>query len=265
MAAALASFKPIRRMVDLGKQINTAGQTAVITLLFYLVFTVVGLALHEWNPLWFVWLQQEGGTHGYDGQYVYGWAADRFDGVIAISRLPGYRLQRIFYPIVVSIVSMGRLALIPWVMIGVNVVVIPVTTWKLATWLKEQELWVGYALMYGLYVGTFMAFSRDLTEPLAFGLIVFAAVPLFKGKWWGVIPLALALLTKEITLLFLLGFMAVYFLQQNWRGFFIVASGGIPFCGVGVVFTQPLWRFADYPGARYGTGSLYGVFASSVA
>jgi len=229
MLSVLATSKPVTAVMSTLQKLQTVRQAAIITFLFYVAFTFVGLALHDWNPLWFVWLKNGPGTSGYDGLHVYWWALEGFDGVISQATIPEYRLQRIFYPVVVEVLSFRQVAVVPWVMLGVNIAAITFATREIAIWLKRQNLWVGYALMYSLYVGTFMAYSRDLTEPLAFGLIIVSIIWLLDNNLLGGVPLALALLTKEITLLFLLGFLAADFLSQNWKRMFVVGIAGVPF------------------------------------
>jgi hypothetical protein len=91
-------------------------------------------------------------------------------------------------------------------MIAVNLAAICVATHLLAKWLYAQALSPWYALMYAFYVGTFLAYSRVLTEPLALCLAILGAILWLREKHaWALLALALAVLTKEVTLLFVLG------------------------------------------------------------
>jgi hypothetical protein len=190
---------------------------------FYGLFTVAALALHGWDPLWFAWLGQRyldldpGAPTGYDGQFVYYLA--RYGGD-AMPRLdnPPYRLQRILLPAVVRLLSLGQPALVPWAIIAVNLAAILSITWGLAAWLKKHDLSAWYALMYALYVGTLMAYSRDLTEPLALCLAAWGAV------WWqeekhvpAILSLSLAALAKETALLFVLGIACSELARKQFR------------------------------------------------
>ncbi|MCX5825907.1 MAG: hypothetical protein NTY86_21120 [Deltaproteobacteria bacterium] len=175
------------------------------------------------NPLWFVWIGERyanldsGGHTGYDGQFTYYIA--RY-GSAAIPNLdnPPYRLQRILFPVSVFLLSWGSSDLIPWMMIAANLIAVVLTTYFLAKWLSEQELSPWYALMYSLYVGTFMAYSRDLTEPLAFCLVALGIILWFRRMYTRAsVALALALLTKEITLLFVFGILASALVQKNLK------------------------------------------------
>lgn len=180
---------------------------------FYVAFTLIALGLHDWDPLWFVWIGERyadldpAGRTGYDGQFIYYLGRDGRDAIPHLDN-PAYRLQRILLPVVVRVLSLGAPALVPWAMVAINLVAIVITTHTLARWLEVQNLAPGYAVMYALYVGTVMAYSRGLTEPLAFCLATWGAVLWLRDEpARAVVPLALAALTKEITLLFVIGLL----------------------------------------------------------
>lgn len=187
---------------------------AAVTLVvgcFYAGFALVALGIHDWNALWFVWMGERyadldpDGRTGYDGQFIYYIARD---GETAIPHLdnPPYRLQRILLPIAVRLLSLGASASVSWLLVVVNGLAIVVTAYLLAKWLDQRGVSPWYALMYALYIGTFMAFSRDLTEPLALGLAAGGSALWLQGRRVrAVLLLALAVLAKEITLLFAIG------------------------------------------------------------
>jgi hypothetical protein len=221
-----------------------------VTLAFYLCFTVVALALHGGNLLWFVWLGERyhdldpNGRTGYDGQFIYYLARD---GVAAIPHLdnPPYRLQRIFYPVVVSILSLRQAGFVPLVMLGTNLAAIVVGTHVLARWLQFWRLPFWYALTFPFYVGTFLAYSRSLTEPFAFALTALGMVAWFQEKHArAAVFLALALLTKETVLLFIAGLGIVVLLQKEWRKGGWLLAAGVP------LFLWELylyWVFGEIP------------------
>ena len=190
------------------------GSAALVTLVvacFYATFTIVALCLHGGNPLWFAWIGerfadlQPGGRLGYDGQFVYYIARD---GLASIPHLdtPAYRLQRIGLPILGRVLSLGRVELVPWVILFVNLMAIIIITHLLAKWLRSQSLSPWFALALPLYVGTIMAYSRDLVEPLAYSLVAGGTISwLRKRQAAAVILLAFASLTKETAALFVFG------------------------------------------------------------
>jgi hypothetical protein len=181
---------------------------ALLAAALYLLFTVAALALHSGDPLWFMWMGERyaeldpAGRTGYDGQFVYYLARD---GAAAIPRLdnPPYRLQRILLPVALRLLSFGRPQAMPWALIAMNLAAVAATAGVLAGWLRGQGLSPGYGLLYPLYVGTLMAYSRNLIEPLAFLLAAAGAVAWLRNRrGWAVALLALAALAKETALLF---------------------------------------------------------------
>src|SRR5262249_53765037 len=158
---------------------------------------------HGWNPLWFVWIGERyaaGDPHGktgYDGQFIYYLARDGWAGLPHLDN-PPYRLQRVLYPLLTRALTGGDATAIPWVMVGINAAAILATTWLLTRWLTAQGLSRWWGVVYPLYVGTFFAYSRDLTEPLACALAL-AGVLAWFGERWAValVLLALAALTRE--------------------------------------------------------------------
>jgi hypothetical protein len=99
----------------------------------------------------------------------------------------------------------------------------------LARWLERQELSPWYALTYSLYLGTVMAFSRVLTEPLALCLAAWGCSLWLRDKRAGaVLVLSLALLAKETMLLFVFGVACAELLRQEWRRAVVVLVAALP-------------------------------------
>lgn len=189
---------------------------------FYGAFTFVALALHGWNPLWFVWIGERfayGDPHGhlgYDGQFVYYLARDGWAALPHLDNQP-YRMQRIFYPLLARGLSGGDAAAIPWIMLAINATAILTTTWLVTGWLIAHRQWRWWGLVYPLFVGTFMAYSRDLTEPLACAL-AFAGVLAWFGERQvlAIVLLALAALTRETMVLFAVGLGLAELARGHW-------------------------------------------------
>lgn len=198
-------------------------QVTLVVALFYLLFTVAALLRHDGNPLWFVWLGERyseldpNGRVGYDGQTVFYLATKGAEGIAHLDS-PPYRLQRILFPLVVGMLSLGQPALAPWVMIGINGLAIVLTTYLLARWLATRSLSPWYALTYGCYVGTFLAYSRALIEPLTF-LLAAGGMLQWKEKRYGVAAalLAAATLGKETAVLFVGALVLAELAARNWR------------------------------------------------
>jgi hypothetical protein len=196
-----------------------AGATSVrgpvlLAAAFYLSFTIVALAAHGWNPLWFLWIGDKfadlnpSGRSGYDGQFVYYVAVDGFAAAPHLDN-PPYRLTRIVLPLAARLLAGGIPTAVPWAIVAINLAAIVATTWLLARRLAGNGASPWFALAYPFYVGTFLAYSRALTEPLAFFLAAAGSVAwLGRRRHHAVWLLALAALTKEITAVFAVGLAA---------------------------------------------------------
>ena len=206
----------------------------LFVLAFYLLFSLLAMVRHDWDPLWFTWIGGRfseldiNGSIGYDGQFVYYLARD---GAEALDRLdiPVYRVQRILLPFLTALLSLGQPTIIAWLIPLINMAAVTATTYLLASWLKSESRSPWYALIYALYVGTLMAFSRDLTEPLALFLAALGAVLWLRNELsWAVVALALAALTKETMLLFALGIAAAELLGRKPKRALTVLASVIP-------------------------------------
>jgi hypothetical protein len=219
--------------------------------LAYLLFALAALYLHGGDPLWFAWLGERymsgapNGSIGYDGQFVYAIAQD---GLEATPRLdnPPYRLQRILLPLAVGLLSGRRTQVILWLIPLVNWAAISGATYLLAHWLAERRLSPWYALVYAGYVGTLMAFSRNLTEPLMVLLAVAGVVAWHRERpGWAAFWLALAMLAKETALVFV-GGVAIHALWQR-------RYSALPWLGVSLL-PLLLWQGMLY--RRFGVLAL---------
>jgi hypothetical protein len=222
------------------------GATTTVVLvvaLFYLLFSVVAMTRHGGDPLWFAWLGERyrdldpAGRRGYDGQFVYYIASY---GRAAIPHLdtPAYRLQRILLPLLVGTLSLVTTLPVAWMIPLVNAAAIVGTTYLLARWLADQGLSSWYALIYGLYVGVFLAYSRDLTEPLAYGFVGLGVTFWYKGyRLPAALALSFASLTKEITLIFAVGIFASAVMKREFKTAIWPGVASVPFL---------VWQFYLY-------------------
>lgn len=207
------------------------------TALAYLLFVLLALGLHDGNPLWFAWLDDDfvseapAGSIGYDGQFFYAIARD---GLEATPRLdnPPYRLQRILLPALAGVLALGDGARVAWTILLVNLLAIIATSALLSHWLERAGTSPWYSLIYTGYVGTLMAFSRDLSEPLTSMLAVAGVISWERGR----VPLAsallaLAALAKETALLYC-AICALYaLLRRDWRSLLWAAASALPALG----------------------------------
>ncbi len=147
-----------------------------------------------------------GPAFGYDGQFCYFLALDPKNAHYYMDA-PAYRYERILYPLLVRILALGQPSLIPYTLIAVNVVAITGGVLLLAYWLRRHGISPWLALVYGLSAGVSVGYQRDLTEPLAYGLVILAICCFEFSRrraLWAGLCFGLAALARETTLVFAL-------------------------------------------------------------
>lgn len=177
---------------------------------------------HDCDPLAFVIMGARftrgdpSGNMGYDGQFAYYIAVDPV-GALAHLDNPAYRYQRILYPLLTRVLSLGQPALVPWALVFLNVVSISLSTELLGQLLGRHGLSRYLALLLPLWLGQVFALRADLNEPLCY-LLVIAALWWYERDQYSLSAAALAAsaLTKEGGLLFLPAIVLVTLLQKRW-------------------------------------------------
>ena len=217
-----------------------------VALLVCLAYVLLTLARYDFDPRYFALIGTQydpglpDGRPGYDGQFAYQIARDPLNGWTKTD-VPAYRYQRIVYPMTARVLALGQADLVPWTLILVNVIALTA-----GVWLTERDSaalsgqpW--YALIYGLSAGTLMSVRLDLTEPLAYALAQAGVLLALKDRWrWAAVVLALAALTKEMTLAVAAGIGLVYLFQRQWhRSIVFGASVLLPFA----IWQIALWRW----------------------
>jgi len=194
------------------------------------------------------------GTEGYDGQFAYYIARDPIGSVDCLD-VPAYRMQRILLPILGRILSLGQETLIPWAFVIINLTALVISTALLEQLLITERVSRWFALVYGLYIGVFMAVRLSTAETLAYGLVV-------AGIWFerrnhltgSAIMLMLAAFAKEMIGLFVAGYLLYFVLNRRWwdaiRLGLIV---GIPFVGWQTILYAWLGQFGVSSGGALAT------------
>jgi hypothetical protein len=143
--------------------------------------------------------------NGYDGQFYYYLAADPMEARHYMD-VPNYRYTRILYPMVARTLAVGRVNLIPYTLILVNLVALGAGTYVIGLWLVRHLISPWFAVFYGLYPGLFGSLQRDLAEPLAFLL---AGLGMYLFRFGGrhrialsAVAFSLAALTRETLAIF---------------------------------------------------------------
>lgn len=180
-------------------------------------FIVAGTDFYDSN-IWGDKIQLNEGQ-GYDGQFFFRYALNpcATEDISGIKvDLPPYRHQRIMYPSLSWLLSLGKPQLLPFVMILVNFLAIIgscVFLKKLATRLKIDNR---LALLPILISGVFMVVARDLAEVLAlFFLLASVYFIIFKKLWWFALTSALGVLTREPEIIIYLGLIVTFIIPNR--------------------------------------------------
>jgi hypothetical protein len=199
---------------------------------------------------------QRGGVRGYDGQFAYYIATDPV-GALAHLDNPPYRYQRLLYPLLARVLSLGRPAMVPWALVLINVISLSLSTEVLGRMLVRWEMSAYLALLMPFWLGQVFALRADLNEPLCFLLVVLAL-------WWyeqelprlSAGALAASALAKEVGLLFLPPILLVMVLRRQWRAALHYSLiGSVPYMLLQVLLHSFMGR-SGLTGTRGLLGSL---------
>ena len=205
--------------------------TVGIVMFGLLGLTIRVLASHQGNPRAFILETPEGvpldqgwGV-GYDGRFAYHIAVNPLGSVVGLDA-PNYRYQRLVYPLFVKVLSLGRPELVPWAMIGLNLLAAGVEIYLLAVLLNRQGVWPLWALIVPFSLGFLITIRMNLLEPLALAFALGGWLAYEKDRpGIAVLLFALGGLTKEIALTFPAAIVLWEFLQKDWRRGLAVAAG----------------------------------------
>ncbi len=156
---------------------------------------------------------------GFDGQFAYYIALDPAHARFYLDN-PPYRYGRILYPLAARFLAFGNPNEVPLSLIVVNLVAVTTGTWVIAAWCIMHKLSPWFALVYTLFIGQVMSFTRDLTEILAYALVA-VAIYIF-DRWqhfWllSAIMFGLSVLARETTLVFVVLFLLKLLFQTNLK------------------------------------------------
>ena len=204
---------------------------------FYCMYT---LEEQNWDPMSFVMIGKQfdptqGVTEmGYDGQFAYQIAKDPANAAAFLDE-PAYRYQRILYPFLAHLLSLGNIDVIPWMLILINIVSLILGTIATEELLIHHNHSRWYALAYGAFAGLLLSLRLNLTEPLAFAFVQWGILFFDRGYLWRSLPFfALAALTRELTLFFAAACVITLLANKHYR------SGVV--WGLGVVIPFGLWQ-----------------------
>ncbi|HLZ21684.1 MAG TPA: hypothetical protein VKQ30_06145 [Ktedonobacterales bacterium] len=155
---------------------------------------------------------------GYDGQYFYFMAAFPGQFPPGAFDFPALRYSRMLYPALIRLFSLGNVAAMPWVMLGINLVAIVATVALVGCLVTERGGRPWLALAAGLYAGQPLAMLRDLSDPLAIFWLALALFGVSRRRWLlAGAALGFGMLTRESTLLFVICFALPLCFERRWR------------------------------------------------
>lgn len=156
------------------------------------------------------------GQIGYDGQFFYYIALDPAGAPAYLDEPASYRYGRVLYPLAARAVALGRPNLVPWTLLLINLAALVGGTLALALLLQRRGASPFFAFLFGFAPGLYEAVSRDLSEPLAYSLVLGALAVWWWGEqprpWVAGIVFGLAGITRETTLIFPIVLAAAAFL-----------------------------------------------------
>jgi hypothetical protein len=114
-------------------------------------------------------------AYGYDGQFFYRLALNPIDfshTAYGITVDQAYRFMRIGYPVITWLVSFGQHALVPYMLVAVNVVALGALGYLGALVAKQGGRHAAWGLLLPGYFGLVTSLSRDTAEPVAAAFLV---------------------------------------------------------------------------------------------
>lgn len=175
---------------------------------------------------------------GYDGQFFLYIAQDP-SGAPPYIDDASYRYGRIVYPMLARGLALGRQDVIPFMLVGINVLAVAVGALALGVVLRRHGASPWYAMFFALYPGIFVAVLRDLSEALAYALAACAVLLFDRGGRAALVGscalFAVAALTRETTVVFALACALLLLLRDR------SVRRGLPFA-VGAILPYVLYR-----------------------
>jgi len=181
-----------------------------------LAFAHIGTFFSEGDPT---------GTKGYDGQFSYFIARDGAEAIPYIDG-PTLRYQRILYPVLARLLAFGNADLVPWTLLGINILAHSIAAGMIAYILRGfgAPAWGG--LIFTFWIGNLFAIRFDLNEPLCFALAIGAIIAYQKDRYrLTIILLMLSTLAKELGLVFAAGIALHAFWNRRWGWSILIFAG----------------------------------------
>ncbi|MGI6375510.1 MAG: hypothetical protein ACOX3S_05820 [Anaerolineae bacterium] len=242
------------RIKTLYRRADSPFVTLALVLALYLAFFGARLAARAGDVSGFVWagdrftdpatvaphLSVLPDSDGYDGQFYYRLAIEPFTNVrtdngVSFDRNPAYRQQRILYPLLAHLLSLGQPRLVPAALVVVNLISVAALGWCAGALAQTWGRHALEGLLVALYPGLLLTFDLDLAEILSSALLTATLFLLARQRHaLATLTLCLAVLAKETTL----GVAAAALPAYAWSR--LVQRKG-----------EPRWHLWLAPGALY--------------
>lgn len=172
-------------------------------------------------------------SSGFDGQFYYAFALDPWpagdtDVVRGIQiDNPPHRHQRILYPLLAHLVSFGgRAPLVPWALVVVNLAAFALLGACGTAYARDLGRAPAWGLLFAASPSLFLAFTRDLTDPLACALQLALLCALRRDRARTAAALAcLTVLARESSLVLALACLAAAPFAVDRRRALLFAGG----------------------------------------
>jgi hypothetical protein len=162
-------------------------------------------------------------AYGYDGQFFYRLAINPFNfshSAYGITVDRAYRFMRVGYPALTWLCSFGQRALVPYMLVVVNVAALTALAAGGAVIARQGGRHAAWGLLLPAYFGLVTSLSRDTAEPVAAAFLVAGLLairgrrPVLAGSL-----LAFAALTRETAMVAVaaLALLRVAGLIRGWR------------------------------------------------
>jgi hypothetical protein len=242
---------------------------SLVGLVGFLLFDIVVLSSHNWDPHAFIMERrpevplEQGWDIGYDAQWYYAIAADPSSAASQLDAA-AYRYQRILYPLLIRLVSLGKVSWMPWAMVLINLIAAGVFTYLVSELLSKKGAPFWYAWIITGSIGFLIAMRMDLLEPLTFALALAGWKFFDEDKLTlSVVCFALAGLTKEVGLSFPAALVIWLLIKKRWgRAGWIAFGSFLPYFAWQVYLSHTLGNTAFQAEAtRPGLIPFSGLFA----
>lgn len=201
--------------------------------LVYLFLLGFFMIVRHYNAFTFIHLgtvwgaHRASGTWGYDGQFYYQIARNPL-GAARYMDNASYRYQHFLYPLLVWLLSFGQAALVPYLLLLVNLVAIVGSVEIISRLLVKYGFSPWFSLALGLYYGLAVGLTFDTTEPFTCLLLSLGVWSLEQKRWIpGALWLGLATLSRETAVLFPLCLAIAFVWNRRWREALTLATLGV--------------------------------------